>query len=82
MRLGLFLTLAMLSFGCSQPDKATRILTDEGYTHIEITGWRPFSCGKDDDFATGFRAIAPSGHEVTGVVCSGLFFKAATVRLD
>jgi hypothetical protein len=82
MRLGIVLLLAGLMLGCSQPDKAVRILTEEGYTHVEITGWRPFSCGKDDDFATGFRAISPSGHEVTGVVCSGFLFKAATVRLD
>ena len=68
--------------GCTQPDHATQTLEKAGYTHIKITGWRPFACGDGDSFATGFKAIGPTGFEVTGVVCEGLVFKASTIRLD
>jgi hypothetical protein len=87
-KFGVFMKLATLIFaavilcGCTQPDHATRTLENAGYTHIEITGWRPFSCGDGDTFATGFKAIGPTGHQVTGVVCEGLIFKASTIRLD
>lgn len=42
--------------GCSAPERAKRVLDNSGYTEIEITGYSPFSCGKDDTFSTGFRA--------------------------
>ncbi len=75
---------ALALTGCSAPDKATKVLSDQGYTAVEITGWRMFGCSDDDDFTTGFRAKTAAGHEVTGVVCSswGLFSKGATIRLD
>lgn len=66
---------------CTRPEQATRILIQNGYSNIEITGWRPFAAGKDDTFATGFSAISPSGHQVTGAVTSG-WFKGGTIRLD
>lgn len=68
--------------GCTQPDHAEKVLLDAGYSHIEITNYRPFACdSKDDIFATGFTAIGPTGRNVSGVVCEG-FFKNATIRLD
>jgi len=64
-----------------RPEEATRILADQGYTEIVITGWRPFAAGKDDSFSTGFEARSPGGRKVTGAVTSG-FFKGSTIRLD
>lgn len=67
--------------GFTDPKGATRVLQDQGYTNIEITGWRPFAGSDDDTFHTGFSATSPGGRRVTGVVTSG-FFKGNTVRLD
>lgn len=76
------LLLLVFLFGCgTEPEKATRILEQQGYTHIVITGWRPFACDDQDNFATGFKAVNVQGHEVTGVVCDGIF-KNATIRFD
>ena len=73
--------LMALMTGCTQPDKATRILQQSGYKNIVITGWRPWMAGKDDTFSTGFRATAPSGQTVTGAVTGG-WLKGSTIRLD
>lgn len=67
--------------GCSQPEEAMRVLSAQGYTEIEITGWRPTMAGEDDVYSTGFRALSPNGTEVTGAVTSGMF-KGHTIRLD
>lgn len=75
------LLVIALPHGCSRPDDATRVLSQAGYTEIEITGWRPFMAGKDDTFSTGFRAKSPSGAIVTGAVTSG-WLKGSTVRVD
>lgn len=66
---------------CTDSNKTIRVLEDQGFTDIEITGYEPFACSKDDDFATGFRAKSVTGKTVTGTVCSG-FLKGATVRFD
>lgn len=79
-RLLIILILAATA-ACSRPNQARRILEDSGYSQVEITGWRPFMADKNDTFSTGFRAISPSGHRVTGAVTSGIL-KGATVRLD
>ena len=67
--------------GCTRVDSATKVLLDEGYTNITITGYRIFGCSDDDHFHTGFTATGPTGRPVAGVVCQG-FFKNGTVRLD
>lgn len=67
---------------CTDSESALRVLRAQGYTKVEITGWRPFAKGKDDFYSTGFRAVAPSGEVVTGTVTSGFWFKSSTVRLD
>jgi hypothetical protein len=77
----IILLVAALPQGLSQPDQAMRVLSQAGYTQIEITGWRPLMAGKDDTFSTGFRAKSPSGAIVTGAVTSGLL-KGSTVRVD
>lgn len=67
--------------GCTQPDDTRRVLAAQGYSEIEITGWRPFAKSEKDVFSTGFRAKSPGGSTVTGAVTAG-WFKGFTVRLD
>jgi len=73
--------IIFLPYGCQRPETATRILIEQGYSNIELTGWRPFMAGKDDSFSTGFKAKSPSGATVTGAVTTGVF-KDSTIRLD
>ena len=65
--------------GCSDASTARRVLEENGYSNIKITGHAWFTCADSDDFSTGFEATAPGGRHVTGAVCSG-FFKGATIR--
>ena len=65
--------------GCTAPDTAYRTLESSGYTDIQLTGYKPFSCSKDDTFSTGFVAKNPRGQVVEGTVCSG-WLKNGTVR--
>lgn len=76
------LVLIIASGGFVDEYGATKTLEAQGYTNVEITGWRPFAAGEDDTYSTGFRATAPNGDTVTGTVTKGLFFKGSTVRLD
>lgn len=71
---------ALLCIGCSRPGKAEAVLSANGYTDIEITGWAPFMKGEDDTFSTGFRAKSPSGQTVEGAVTGG-WLKGSTIRL-
>jgi hypothetical protein len=67
--------------GCTDPKRATRVLNQQGFSDIQMTGYRFFICDKNDTFSTGFKAISPSGSDVTGAVCEG-WLKGATVRFD
>jgi hypothetical protein len=59
---------------------AKKILQEEGYSEIEITGADPLKCGSNDFGGTTFRAKNQAGNTVTGVVCCGRFFKGCTIR--
>lgn len=74
------LALGLMS-GCSDPTTARRVLSQNGYTNVVITGYRPFMGGEGDNYVTGFEAVSPNGSLVTGAVCSG-FGKGATIRFD
>jgi hypothetical protein len=78
-RLSMLLLLALAA--CSDADTARRVLEQNGYEVLEVGGHALFSCGKDDDFATQFKAKSPGGQIVSGAVCSG-WFKGATIRFD
>lgn len=67
--------------GCTQPDKAKRVLEQQGFKDISITGWRPAMAGKEDTFSTGFEATASNGQRVSGAVTGG-WLKGSTVRFD
>lgn len=66
---------------CTKTDETERVLKNNGFTKIHLTGYQFFSCDGKDLFHTGFTAISPSGHPVKGVVCSGLL-KGATIRFN
>lgn len=65
--------------GCDRVG-ATRILQENGYRDIQITGYAWFACGHDDTYASRFKATSPSGAKIEGAVCEGLIFKNATIR--
>jgi hypothetical protein len=66
--------------GCEVSDgDARRALEASGFDDITLTGYAWFACGKDDAFASSFRAVNARGAEVSGVVCCGLW-KSCTVR--
>lgn len=75
------LVAAALIAGCTDAKNARRVLESSGYSGIEVTGFELFGCGQDDFFRTGFSATGQDGRKVHGVVCQGLLFKGATVRI-
>jgi len=77
----LSITLVALIAGCTNNADTTRVLSQQGYTDIRMTGYQWFACSKDDFYHTGFIAKTPANVEVEGCVCSGLLFKNSTIRL-
>jgi hypothetical protein len=65
---------------CTDEPLARRVLADQGYTDVVLTGYDPWMCGRDDDYSTGFRATSQSGAKVSGAVCSAFLTKGATIR--
>jgi hypothetical protein len=78
----LLVFVVLLCCGCTDMSEANRVLSAQGYTKIQSTGYAFWSCGQDDFYHTGFIATSPNGTRVEGTVCSGIFFKGATVRFD
>jgi hypothetical protein len=72
--------IALLS-ACTNTSNAERVLADNGYTEIQMTGYSLFGCGENDTFSDGFKAKSPNGKLVEGVVCSGML-KGSTIRFD
>lgn len=73
------IALTVFISGCTDPVTTKRVLRQQGYSRIYITGFEFWGCSEDDVFHTGFEAISPSGTRVYGIVCNG-YMKAATVR--
>lgn len=71
----------MILSACSDADNAKRVLSDQGFTEIQTTGYAFFGCSKGDNFHTGFIAKSPVGNTVSGVFCSG-WFKGGTIRFN
>lgn len=67
--------------GCTDASNAERILSSQGYTDIQITGYDFFGCSDDDFQHTRFKAKSVNGSNISGTVCSGIFFKNSTVRI-
>lgn len=67
--------------GCTDESTSKRILEENGYTEIQITGYNAFCCSDDDTYSTGFKAKSPNGTIVSGCVCTGAF-KGSTIRFE
>lgn len=80
-KLILILAVAVTLTACTRPDAARRVLEQNNYSQIEITGYRFFMSSREEMYSTGFRAISPSGEPISGAVTSG-FFGGQTIRLD
>lgn len=81
MKKFVIMAFALVLAGCTNQDRALRVLESSGYTEIRFNGYGWFACGKDDTFATAFYATSVNGTRVSGTVCSGLL-KGNTIRLD
>lgn len=79
----LIIVILMLT-GCDGKADAKRVLEEEGYTQVEMTGYRWTGCSEDDFYHEGFKATTVAGRRVSGVVCGGnsLFGKSWTIRRD
>lgn len=71
----------VIPYSCTRPNDTKRILEQNGYTSVKITGYRPFMATKGDSSSTGFEAISPNGSKVTGAV-TGKPIGGYTIRLD
>lgn len=74
-----FVFVATSDISCIDKDGTIALLTSQGFTNINITGYDCFSCGKGDVYHTGFTAQSPNGSFVKGTVCKG-WLKGATIR--
>lgn len=87
LMLSLAFFVTVLSFTILVPMNSDRthiisFLERQGDKDVELTGFKYFSCGRDDFYKDGFKAINVNGHNVSGVVCEGVIFKSKTVRID
>lgn len=80
MKYFIILSALIVLCSCTNKPDAIRILQENGYKNIHVTGWASMSCSKDDTFETAFSATSPSGSRVEGAVCEGLVFKNITIR--
>ena len=76
--LGSLIAVFLLS-GCTDKDKAQRILQKEGYENIIIGGYSFFGCSSDDIFRTDFTATK-DGNTIDGTVCGG-WISGSVVRI-
>lgn len=60
------------SYGYANPEGATKVLEEDGYTHITITGRKFLGCDREF-YRTTFTAKNSRGIPVSGMVCDGLF---------
>lgn len=80
MKMIIVMLAVVILSACTCSNDARRALTAAGYTNIQPGDYAWFACSKDDFFHTKFTATNPLGKTVSGVVCSGLIFKNATIR--
>lgn len=66
--------------GCTDNDETVRVVSEAGFTDVQVTGYTPFMCGNDDTTSTGFQAKNPQGKVIKGTVCCGLILKGCTIR--
>jgi len=64
---------------CTDKKEAIRVLENDGFTNVKVTGYNFFACSKDDFYHTGFVGTK-NNRRIKGTVCSGLIFKGSTIR--
>lgn len=74
-----FILVLLILSGCTNENEARRVLEQDGVNNVHMTGYSWFSCAKDDFYHTGFSGMR-NGKNISGTVCSGLIFKASTIR--
>jgi len=79
MKVALIALIALTLSGCTDGSATRQALAEAGFTDIQVDGFAWLQCGKDDTYATAFRAKGPTGVPVAGAVCCGLF-KGCTIR--
>lgn len=77
----IILSAALALSGCLPSDNTRSVLEKSGYTEITTGKYRLFACPKEDVYATEFTATAPSGQQVSGVVCQGVI-GGSFIRID
>lgn len=78
------LTISILGllFYYKDPDaSAKRVLQEQGYNNIKMTGHQFLMCGDNDVYARGFTAYTKDSILVKGCVCSGIN-KGYTIRFE
>jgi len=65
---------------CTSNDYVENSLREAGFTNIRTAKHSLEYCPKNSLYSTKFTANNISGVEITGVVCSEMFFKNATIR--
>lgn len=80
MKIFCLLAVFLLS-GCTDSSSVKQYAEINEWDSYEVTGYRFFGCSDEDFYHTGFKATK-NDKEFTGVVCKGLFFRGATLRLD
>lgn len=78
---GIFALIVAYGIYTLTPDHSVtkRILKEDGYTDISITGSDIIRCGRGDKKGTTFTAKNAAGNKVSGVVCCGVV-KGCTIR--
>ncbi len=78
-RIALLMIVLPLVSGCTDAPNAERVLREQGYSAIKVTGYAAWMCSDKDTYATAFEAKSPAGIQVSGAVCSG-WLKGNTIR--
>jgi len=77
-----FVALILLTLAsCTDEIGARKTLERNNYKIINVGGYAWFGGSNNDLYCTKFKAIAPNGDTVTGMVTKGLF-KGNTIRLN
>lgn len=79
-----FAVLIALMLSCTDGERTEKVLYDQGYTGIKITG-HSYSCSDSDTYCTAFTAVSPAGIQVSGAVGCGRSTgcdKGCTIRFN
>lgn len=80
LKLSIITLAIILLSGCTDKDNSYRVLSKEGYTNINFTGYSWFGCSSENDiFKTNFTATK-DGKYYEGTVCRGIF-SGSVVRI-